>query len=250
MSKKEIKIQIIGAGVVGKAFGKALRDLGYRVYQKDLNFGHFDKKADIFFICTQEKHVFLVLQEYFPQDFDRPIVIRSTMPPDLFTDLKTAFPHLHLSTNPEFLRQAKAEEDSKFPEFHVIGQCCEKHGKFLKGILEDFKCPIAVTDPQTALMIKLAHNCFLTTLISYWNEIAKISPGVDKEFVGKICSFSKRIPTYGTRVVGSPFEGPCLPKDLRHLIEYAKRQGIDPVLLKAVLNINDELVKKGVKPKI
>lgn len=248
MSK--VKIQIIGAGIVGKAFGKTLKSLGYEVYLKDLDSGVFKKEADIFFICTREEDVYLVLKEYFPEDFKKPIVIRSTLTPGDYSFIKTCFPKLHLSTNPEFLRQKTAEEDSLHPEFQVIGECCSEHGKLIFEILRSLNCPIVRTKPEKALMIKLAHNAFLTTLISFWNEIAKISPELDPQFIAQACSMSKRIPEYGTKVVNSPFAGKCLPKDLDQLIAYASNKGINPVLLKAVKEINQDLVRKGVRPKI
>ena len=245
----EIEIQIIGAGVVGKAFGKTLVTLGYKVNLKDLHSGTFNPEADIFFICTHEKDVLGVLLEYFKSEYKKPIVIRSTMSPSMFRRLWAKFPRLHLSTNPEFLRQSRAEEDSLHPEFHVIGECCKEHGNLMKKILQDLNCTIIRTSPETALMIKLAHNAFLTTLISFWNEIANIVPEKDSTGIGKACSNSLRIPEYGTRFNG-PFAGSCLPKDLDQLIKYAEERGVDPILLEAVRKVNRNLVKKDDKTKV
>lgn len=248
MSK--VKIQIIGVGVVGKAFGEALRALGYEVYFKDISSGVFNAEADIFFICTHEKSVPKVLSEYFPSDFKKPIVIRSTMTPEEFDKIRKLRKKLHLSTNPEFLREKFAKRDSFNPEFHIIGECCKEHGSFLFELLRPFRCPIIRTKPKVALMIKLAHNAFLTTLISFWNEIAKISPDLDPQFIGEACSLSKRIPRYGTVIVNTPFGGKCLPKDLDQIIDYARKKGVRPILLEAVRKVNKDLVRKGVKAKI
>lgn len=239
----KIEIQIIGAGVVGKAFGKTLRTLGYKVYLKDLSSGIFNEEADIFFICTHENDIPSVLLEYFSSDCKKPIVIRSTIDPSTFRLIRKHFSKLHLSTNPEFLRQNRAEEDSLHPEFHVIGECCDEHGNLVKKILRGLGCPIVRTTPEKALMIKLAHNTFLTTLISFWNEIASITQDGDSTGIGKVCSNSLRIPEYGTRFNG-PFAGSCLPKDLDQLIRYAEGKGIDPILLRAVRKINYDLVNK------
>ncbi len=174
------------------------------------------------------------------------------MTPKAFDALRKEFPELHLSTNPEFLRQKFAEKDSLFPDFHVMGSCCPEHAKLLREILLVFTPYVyEATTPQRALMVKLAHNAFLATIISFWNEIAKMNPeGGRPEWIGGVCAASKRIPVYGTRVMNSPFGGSCLPKDLDQLIDYAEDQGIDPVLLIAVRKINNMLVMKSVKSKI
>lgn len=243
MSKREKIIQIIGIGVVGTAFAYTLRSLGYNVKTKDLNLGKLDLAADIFFICTHEKDVRNVLKDSLPFVKNKPIVIKATMTPSAFRKLREEFPSHHLSTNPEFIREKTAFRDSLNPEFHIIGECCKKDGDIIEGILKNLGCPIVRTTPENALMIKLAHNAYLATLISFWNEIAKISKDLDPNLVAKSCSLSSRISEYGTNLLNFPYAGRCLPKDIKQLISFAKEKGVDPILLKAVREVNKKVGK-------
>lgn len=246
MSKGKGKIQVIGIGVVGTAFVHSLRSLGYNVIVKDKDYGEISKEAEIYFICTQEKDVKKALKDLLstaPVILQaKTTVIKSTMTPKEFKELKKEFPGLHLSTNPEFIRTETALSDSLNPEFHIIGECCRRHGDLLELILRNFGCPIIRTTPENALMIKLAHNAFLSLLISYWNEICSIcKEDLNSSLIVKSCTLSSRIPKYGTKILGFPFKGRCLPKDLDRLIKFAEKRKINPILLKAIKKVNERI---------
>ena len=53
-------------------------------------------------------------------------------------------------------------------------------------------------------------------------------------------SLGIRIPEYYTKG-GYPFNGRCLPKDLAASISFFKEQGLEPHLLKAVAEVNEEI---------
>ena len=249
-----MNIQVIGAGIVGRAAGEALSRFGHRVIFYDIDQEKIlelqskgfevSKKpisqADIHFICTPEGVVEKVIDQL--TTFDGLIVIRSSVLPG--TTKRLAEKHgRHISHNPEFLRAAMASWDSLNPDRVVIGECCKNHGNILEKLYKPLRVPIVRVDPITSEMIKLASNATLSSYISFWNEIHKICSmiGVNSHIVGKVSSMDRRISEYGASMHGKAFGGACLPKDLDHLMEFSEKKGYIPELLKAIKNLNESM---------
>jgi UDPglucose 6-dehydrogenase len=98
-------------------------------------------------------------------------------------------------------------------------------------------------------MIKYACNCALASRISYWNEIYYICQklGISSDIVANVAGMDKRIGKYGT-IHGKAFGGKCLPKDLDAFISFAEELDYEPILLKAVAEINRKIkADKGVR---
>ena len=152
--------------------------------------------------------------------------------------------------NPEFLTEIsktwtssqKFSKDFQTEDRIVIGEFDTKSGDLLAGLYEYSKIPIIRTDMRTAEMIKFASNCALSTRISYWNEIYYMCQllKIDSNLVAEVSAMDARIGKYGT-VHGKAFGGKCLPKDLQALIKFSQLAGYEPLLLKAVLEINDKI---------
>lgn len=239
-----MKVHIIGyRGVVGNATYQLFKSLGYEVTGSD----DYDdiEEAAIYFICVPEDSVAKVvlditrLPHFSP---DHPIVVRSSVPPGTCKELSKIIPNLHISHNPEFAREAIAVQDTFNPSRIVIGQCCEEHGKLLKDLYRTLRCPIVITDPTTSELVKLASNNYLSCVISYWNTIEEIAKriGVSGHQVGMIASMDPRISPYGARF-HTKYEGRCLPKDAKQLIEFAESIGYNPILIKAIEEVNNQL---------
>ena len=148
--------------------------------------------------------------------------------------------------NPEFLRDNNAFEDFMNPDRIVIGEYDKISGDTLEKLYSHFKCPIVRTDLRTAEMAKYANNCFYATKISFFNEIHMMCQkiGIDSNAVRKIVQLDKY---YGTHPWehGHGFGGKCLPKDLNAMIAMFNEGHIhDPILLKAVRNVNEKIDKK------
>ena len=151
-------------------------------------------------------------------------------------------------TNPEFLRESKAIEDTINPHLIVLGG---ETSNSLKKLLNFYKnmhpnIPIIKTNYQTAEMIKYANNAFLATKISFINQIASICekiPGSNVEDVAKAIGLDPRIGELFLKA-GPGYGGSCLPKDVKALINFSKNTGVKPVLLKAVNTINELQIKK------
>src|SRR5947209_11457971 len=88
-------------------------------------------------------------------------------------------------------------------------------------------------------MIKYASNAFLSTKISFINEIAGICErlGADVKQVAMGMGYDPRIgPAFLEAGLG--FGGSCFPKDVKALMSMAAESGQHPQLLQAVMDIN------------
>ena len=131
-----------------------------------------------------------------------------------------------LVTNPEFLREGKAIDDTLKPHIIVMGgderKTLIKIKKFYQGLYGK-KIPLIVTNPQTAEMIKYANNSFLATKISFINQIASICqsiPNINVDDVAKAIGLDPRIGSLFLKA-GPGYGGSCLPKDLQALISFS-----------------------------
>lgn len=182
------------------------------------------------------------------------IVIKSTVVPE--TTINIVLPILEkqsskkvgkdfgLITNPEFLRETNAIQDTVHPHVVVIGSFNDKFTKKIEKFYTDFhkNVPIVKTNHQTAEMIKYANNSFLATKISFINQIAKICeaiPGANVDDVAKTIGLDPRIGSLFLSA-GPGYGGSCLPKDVRAIIDFSRQYGVNSPLLGAVESINRE----------
>ena len=152
-------------------------------------------------------------------------------------------------SNPEFLREGSAIEDTLHPDRIVLGVEDKRAEKIMRALLKPIKAPIVITNIKTSEMIKHASNSFLATKISFINAVAHVCErvGADVASVAKGMGLDKRIGQSFLNA-GCGFGGFCFPKDLEAFIYLAKKAGYDFGLLKEVAKINKEqkqlLVKK------
>jgi UDPglucose 6-dehydrogenase len=169
---------------------------------------------------------------------------------------KTAGKDFGVAMNPEFLREGKAVSDFLHPDRIVIGAMDKRSESCLKKLYKDFDCPMMITNPRTAEMIKYATNSFLVTKISFINEIGNICKelGIDVYDVSKGIGLDSRIsPKFLKAGIG--FGGSCFPKDVKALVGKAREVYYRPILLHSALEINDaqalrmvELLEKKAGP--
>lgn len=150
-----------------------------------------------------------------------------------------------LCTNPEFLRQGSAFQDTLHTDRIVIGEHDKKSGNTLENLYKNFyrkkTPPMIRTSLSTAEIIKYASNAMLATKISFINTIANICeqiPSADVEIVAEAMGLDKRIgPLFLDAGLG--YGGSCFPKDTKALIATSKALGYTPELLEAVENVNN-----------
>jgi UDPglucose 6-dehydrogenase len=279
-----MKISIIGSGVVGKATGIGLHKHGNEVLFNDIikeklimlrkqgyevaeNISEAVNNSTISLVCVQTPKVNGQMNLSFVKKATihlakalrrkkeyHVVVIRSTVLP--FTTRTMIIPlleqHSKLRTgedfgvcmNPEFLRQESALSDFLKPSRIVIGELDKQSGDILEMLYAPFKAPIFRTDLDTAEIIKYVVNTFLTTKISFFNEMYMICRklGFDPYFISEVAALDPRVGNYGI-YGGRPFEGSCLPKDLEAFINFVKDKEHNPKLLDAVLYINKKMAR-------
>ena len=149
--------------------------------------------------------------------------------------------------NPEFIAQGSIIKDLRYADMVLIGGNGH-HAKELEDIYEKiqdgFKEPsIHFMSTRAAELTKIAVNCFLTTKISYANQVGQvmIKDGMDDEVdtVLKAIGSDDRI---GTKYLGFGFGfgGPCFPRDNRAFAAYSQQVGVQNSIGEVTDNFNDE----------
>jgi UDPglucose 6-dehydrogenase len=185
------------------------------------------------------------------------IVIKSTVPVGTNEYIQTIIEaecgfSVRMVSNPEFLRQGSAVQDTMKPDRIIIGSNDKTAVEKIREMYLPLNAPIILTDIRSAEMIKYASNAFLATKISYINEIANLCEvvGANVEDVANGVGKDKRIGNAFLEA-GIGYGGSCFPKDVKALLHTASLHQVDFSMLKETISINDNqqklLVKKAVK---
>lgn len=147
-----------------------------------------------------------------------------------------------VASNPEFLKEGAAVDDFMKPDRVVIGVSNEQTAEVLKSLYEPFMRtgnPIIVTDIRSAEITKYAANAMLATKISFINEFANLCM-----FTGANIDDVRRGIGYDNRIghlfffPGVGYGGSCFPKDVKSVINFAKKYGYSMEILSAVDRVN------------
>jgi UDPglucose 6-dehydrogenase len=158
--------------------------------------------------------------------------------------------HVGYVSNPEFLREGTGVYDFLNPDRIVIGAYDERIGDRVEALYRSIAAPVVRTSVASAEMIKYASNAFLTTKISFINEIANVCEevGADVQVVARGMGLDPRIgPQFLQAGIG--YGGSCFPKDVAALKQLAGNSGYHFQLLNAVIEVN-ELQKRRVIRKL
>ena len=151
---------------------------------------------------------------------------------------------------PEFLKEGSAVHDFLHPDRVVVGDDGGWAGDAVVELYAPLRAPLVRTDIASAEMVKLASNAFLSTKISFINEIANVceETGADVVEVARGMGLDERI---GPKFLqaGSGSGGSCFPKDVDALKQLAGNSGYHFQLLTAVIEVN-ELQKRRVIGKL
>ena len=147
-----------------------------------------------------------------------------------------------IASNPEFLREGSAINDFMRPDRVVIGAESDKAKAVLKELYRPLyllETPMVITTLETAELIKYASNAFLAAKISFINEISALceKTGADIKAISKGMGLDKRI---GSKFLhaGPGYGGSCFPKDVSALIRIFHDNGLEPHILEAVTQVN------------
>ena len=172
------------------------------------------------------------------------LAMKSTVPPGtgsriLERELRGA--GIGYAANPEFLRVGQAVRDWDCPDRIVIGTTPGDSRSLdaVRGLYSNIDAAMLCTDITTAEMIKYASNAFLSTRISFINEIASICDQVGAS-IGDVSEGLALDSRTGARIfAGVGYGGPCLPKDIGALEYLARQAGDGSDLLRAVIDVNE-----------
>jgi UDPglucose 6-dehydrogenase len=178
------------------------------------------------------------------------IVDKSTVPVGTATTVREAVAKetkqpFSVVSNPEFLKQGAAVEDSMRPDRVVVGiePGDDRAAAVMRELWAPFTrtgAPVMMMDTASAELCKYAANAILATRISFMNEVANVCElvGADVDQVRKAIGADRRI---GTSFLfpGVGYGGSCFPKDVKALAKSAEDHGYDFKILKAVEAVNE-----------
>jgi len=274
-----MKISIVGGGFVGRATAKGLRAQGHSITVFDVDprklrglwSEGFDVQDPQEFTPTTDEvtmisvptptvdgriqldHLVRAVTEFSnrlrPYRGYHVLVIRSTVPPRTTRDLvipmveeisgKTAGRHFGVVMQPEYLREATAEQDFARPWLITIGELDARSGDAVHQVYRGFDAPIERVTLEEAEFQKYVHNLYNAVKIAFFNEMRVVadSEGWDATKVFQMTAETSEAiwnPVYGIRDRG-PFSGSCLPKDTAALLQWGQDHGYDLGILKAVV---------------
>ncbi|ACU08755.1 UDP-glucose dehydrogenase [Flavobacteriaceae bacterium 3519-10] len=200
-----------------------------------------DGSADLSYVLSVAHKIGDLLTDY------KVIVNKSTVPvgtADIVREAISAKTDVEFDvvSNPEFLREGFAVEDSMNPARVIVGSESERAKEIMSKIYQPFTntgVPIIFMDERSSELTKYAANSFLAVKITFMNEIAnyceKVGADVDKVRLGM--GSDDRI---GHRFLfpGIGYGGSCFPKDVKALIKSGKQENFDFQLLEATENVN------------
>jgi UDPglucose 6-dehydrogenase len=153
-------------------------------------------------------------------------------------------------SNPEFLAEGSAVSDFMAPDRIVVGAFDPEDAERVVELHTGVRAEVVRTDVSSAELVKLAANAFLSTRISFINEIANVCElvGADVVDVARGVGLDHRLGPHFLRA-GIGFGGSCFPKDVTALKQLAGNSGYPFLLLQAVWEVN-ELQKRRVVQKL
>ena len=254
---KDMKVGIIGYGVVGKAVSYTLtKKYGIIKYDKYQKYDDFDDllSCDFVFVtvptpfnCEEnivdESAIRESLGKLDEGGYNNIVIIKSTVPPGTGEKLISQYPELanKYISNPEFLREGQAIADWKNPDRIISGSKNLEGNKCIEKIYENYTAPFVHSDITSSEMIKFASNAFLANKISFINEIANLCDklGAYVDDVSKGIGLDPRIgPNY--LIPGVGYGGSCFPKDVQSLSDLSMTHLQSFDLLQSIITTNQK----------
>ncbi|MED4954417.1 UDP-glucose/GDP-mannose dehydrogenase family protein [Paenibacillus macerans] len=174
------------------------------------------------------------------------VVVKSTVPVgtnDLVEQLirQHAKPTLDIQvvSNPEFLREGHAVQDTLYGDRIVIGAEHKKAGDLVEALFSPIQVPVLRTDRRSAEMIKYASNAFLAVKISYINQIYNLcgAVGADIKAVADGIGMDRRIGRDFLNA-GLGYGGSCFPKDTEALAYLGRQNAVSMSIVESAIQAN------------
>ena len=147
--------------------------------------------------------------------------------------------------DPDFVAIGSVVKDFKNPDLVIIGESSEEAGRKVAAIHR----AMCENEPKYAHMslisgevAKVCLNAYVTTKISFTNSVANLCEkieGADVDAITEAIGADRRISPHYFRG-GLAFGGTCFPRDTKALMTISERYGVDPALISAVEEVNNE----------
>jgi UDPglucose 6-dehydrogenase len=225
-------------------------DLGQAVPGADIVFiavgtpSREDGEADLSAVYEAAREIAGALRGY------AVIVTKSTVPVGTSREVSrivhTARPgaEFDVASNPEFLREGSAIGDFMRPDRVVCGTETPRAEQALREAYRPLflnETPMLFTTIEASELIKYGANAFLSTKITFINEVADLCEayGVDVQAVARGIGLDRRI---GPKFLhpGPGYGGSCFPKDTRALLAMARKKGVRLRIVNAAVETNDQ----------
>ena len=251
-----MNIAVIGCGFVGSTVADFLESHLVNVWRIDPNLypntrlENIKANIEAFIICVptpegedgscDDSIVKQVIEEL---DTDKPILLKSTVTPDLLEKYPS-----NVVYNPEFLRANSAKEDFAEQELFILGAINPAFGEqldfwsnlFMPFLHNTLEKRMTRTD---AAMIKYTHNAWLATKVAFFHELFLNTKHMKDFNYSELTSTLGYMKNIGPSHMIAPnfdgklgFGGHCFPKDVKALTKTVKHS-----ILSKVIETNKEL---------
>ena len=151
---------------------------------------------------------------------------------------------IDVCSNPEFLKEGCAIEDFTKPDRVVVGVNRPEVAAAMHELYKPYlrtENPFLTMNWESAEMTKYVANCMLATKISFINEMANLcdAVGADINDIRRGIGHDQRI-GFQFLFPGVGYGGSCFPKDVRALIAVSNDKRLEPQILQAVDQVNDQ----------
>jgi len=251
-----MNIAVIGCGFVGSTVADFLESHLVNVWRIDPNLypntrlENIKANIEAFIICVptpegedgscDDSIVKQVIEEL---DTDKPILLKSTVTPDLLEKYPS-----NVVYNPEFLRANSAKKDFAEQELFILGAINPAFGEqldfwsnlFMPFLHNTLEKRMTRTD---AAMIKYTHNAWLATKVAFFHELFLNTKHMKDFNYSELTSTLGYMKNIGPSHMIAPnfdgklgFGGHCFPKDVKALTKTVKHS-----ILSKVIETNKEL---------
>ena len=272
----DLKVSIIGLGIVGSAMYESFRLKGL---QSNKNLFCYDKYknggmgsiiecliSDIAFLALptvynyksgeyDKQPIIDVCQELENNNYVGSVVIKSTVEPETTDKLSQKFPKLQFIHNPEFLSAKTAFIDFHAQKHVVLGRgptCSDKTLENLNAFYEKYYgdnegFEISICTALESESMKIFVNCFYSAKIQLFTEFYSLCQKNNSDFkkITRMMIKNGWINPMHTQVPGTDgqisYGGFCFPKDTNALFKYMEKNGSARKVMDAVIKERNEM---------
>jgi GDP-mannose 6-dehydrogenase len=180
------------------------------------------------------------------------IVLRCSVPPGTTLEVvaveiaaasgKTLSQDFGVAFNPEFLREGMAVADFHDPSKTVVGASDQRTEAEVARVFAAIDSKIIFTSIAAAELVKYVDNVWHATKVVFGNEIGRLCKGLGYDSHTVMDIFVKdtklNLSPYYLKP-GHAFGGSCLPKEVRAVMNLAKRENINLPLINSLLPSNE-----------